>query len=141
MGKTLHASATQPNHLLRCINLLKWIGMCTSHLMILVLLPTFSLCLHGSTPPQKWHMSCALISTHEILGTSLQRCKHPSTWRNSSSFLFMRHWIISIFDGSPTCSARAWVVELDTFLQQHQISKDEAIKIAALHFEIGRAHV
>ena len=31
-------------------------------------------------------------------------------------------FIQSIFDGSPTCSARAWIEELDTFLQQHQIS-------------------
>ena len=43
-------------------------------------------------------------------------------------------FLLSIFYGSPTCSARAWVEELDTFLQQHQISEDEAIRIAALHF-------
>ena len=51
----------------------------------------------------------------------------------------MGRFFLSTFDGSPTCSARAWVEELDTFLQQHQISEDEAIKIAALHFE-GKAY-
>ena len=45
-------------------------------------------------------------------------------------------FLLSTFDGSPTCSARAWVKELDTFLQYHQISEDEAIKIAALHFRV-----
>ena len=42
-------------------------------------------------------------------------------------------FLLSIFDGSPTCSARAWIEELDTFLQQHQIPEDEAIRVAALH--------
>ena len=28
-------------------------------------------------------------------------------------------FLLSIFDGSPTCSARAWIEELDTFFQQH----------------------
>ena len=46
---------------------------------------------------------------------------------------------LSTFDGSPRCSVRAWVEELDTFLQHHQISEDEAIKIAALHFG-GKAY-
>ena len=43
------------------------------------------------------------------------------------------------FDGSPKCLARAWVKELDTYVQQHQVSEDEAIKVAALHFE-GKAY-
>ena len=51
----------------------------------------------------------------------------------------MDRFLLSTFDGSPTCSARAWVEELDTFLQQHQISEDEAIKVVALHFG-GKAY-
>ena len=43
-------------------------------------------------------------------------------------------FLLSTFDGSPTCSARAWVEELDSYLQQHQISKDKAIKVTTLHF-------
>ena len=46
----------------------------------------------------------------------------------------MDRFVLSIFDGSPTCSARAWVEELDTFLQRHRIPKNEAIRVAALHF-------
>ena len=46
----------------------------------------------------------------------------------------MDRFLLSNFDGSPTCFARAWVEELDNDLQQHQISEDEAIKVAALHF-------
>lgn len=48
-------------------------------------------------------------------------------------------FILSTFGGSPTCSTRAWVEELDTFLQQHQISKDEAMKVATLNFG-GKAY-
>ena len=51
----------------------------------------------------------------------------------------MDRFLLSTFDGSPTCSARAWVEELDTFLQQHQISEDEAIRLAVLHFG-GKAY-
>lgn len=51
----------------------------------------------------------------------------------------MGRFSLSTFDGSPTCSAKAWVEELHTYLQQHQISEDEAIKVVALHFE-GKAH-
>ena len=51
----------------------------------------------------------------------------------------MDRFLVSIFDGSPTCSARAWVEELDTFLQQHKISEDEAIRVAVLHFG-GKAY-
>ena len=43
-------------------------------------------------------------------------------------------FLLSNFDGSPTCSARNWVEELDTFLQQHQIFEDEAIRVEVLHF-------
>ena len=42
---------------------------------------------------------------------------------------------LSTFDGLPKCPARVWVEELDTYVQQHQVSKDEAIKVAVLHFE------
>ena len=48
-------------------------------------------------------------------------------------------FILSNFDGSPTCSAIAWVEELDTFLQHNQISKDEAIRVVALHLG-GKAY-
>ena len=48
-------------------------------------------------------------------------------------------FLLSTFDGSPTCSAKAWVEELDTFLQQHQISEDEAIRVVVLHFG-GKAY-
>ena len=48
-------------------------------------------------------------------------------------------FLLSIFDGSPTLSAKAWVKELDTFLQQHQIYEEEAIRVAALHFG-GKVH-
>ena len=51
-------------------------------------------------------------------------------------------WIYSLylpFDGSPTCSAKAWVVEMCTYLQQHQVFEEEAIRVAALHFE-GKAY-
>ena len=46
---------------------------------------------------------------------------------------------LSTFAGSPTCSARAWVKELDSYLQLHHISEDEAIRFVALHFR-GKAH-
>ena len=45
---------------------------------------------------------------------------------------------LSTFEGSPTCSTKVWVEELEAFLQQHKIPKDEAIKVAALHLR-GKA--
>ena len=48
-------------------------------------------------------------------------------------------FLLSIFDGSLTFSAKAWVEELDTFLQQHQIFEDESIKVETLHFG-GKAY-
>ena len=51
----------------------------------------------------------------------------------------MDKFSLSTFDGSPTCSTKAWVEELHTYLQQHQVSEDEAIRVAALHFE-GKAY-
>ena len=51
----------------------------------------------------------------------------------------MNIFTLSTFDGSPICSARAWVEELHTYLQHHQVSEDEAIRVAALHFE-GKAY-
>ena len=48
-------------------------------------------------------------------------------------------FLLSTFEGSPTCLARAWVKELDSYFQQHHISEDEAIKVAVLHFR-GKAH-
>ena len=43
-------------------------------------------------------------------------------------------FVLSTFEGSPTCSAKAWVEELKTMLQQHKVSKGDAIRFAALHF-------
>ena len=48
-------------------------------------------------------------------------------------------FLLSTFDGSPTCLAGSWVEELDTFLQHHQISEDEAIRVVALHLG-GKAY-
>ena len=48
-------------------------------------------------------------------------------------------FLLSTFEGSPTCSAKAWVEELDTFLQHHQIPEDEAIKVVVLHMR-GKAY-
>ena len=47
-------------------------------------------------------------------------------------------FLLSTFVGSPTCLARAWVKELDSYFQLHHISEDEAIRVAALHFR-GKA--
>ena len=47
-------------------------------------------------------------------------------------------FFLSTFDGSPKCTARAWVKELDTYLQLHQVSEMKAIRVAALHLE-GKA--
>ena len=48
-------------------------------------------------------------------------------------------FFLSIFNGSPLCPARAWVKELDTHVKQHQVSENEAIRVAVLHFE-GKAY-
>ena len=48
-------------------------------------------------------------------------------------------FFLSTFDGSPKCPARVWVKEMDTYVQQHQVSEKEAIKVIALHLE-GKAY-
>ena len=48
-------------------------------------------------------------------------------------------FFLSTFDGSPKYPTRAWVKELDTYVQQHQVSEKEATKVAALHLE-GKAY-
>ena len=48
-------------------------------------------------------------------------------------------FLLSTFSGSPTCSAGAWVKELDSCLQLHHIYGGEAIRVVALHFR-GKAH-
>ena len=58
-----------------------------------------------------------------------KRCKKHNVGR----------FFLSNFDGSPKRSARAWVEELDTYLQQHQVSEYEAIRVAVLHLE-GKAY-
>ena len=63
------------------------------------------------------------------------KCVFRSCLADSSHF-----WILqSTFDGSPKCPVRAWVEEIDNFVQQHQFSEIEAIKVAALYFE-GKAY-
>ena len=48
-------------------------------------------------------------------------------------------FFLSTFDGSPKCPARAWVKELDSYVQQHPVSEREVVKVAALHLE-GKAY-
>lgn len=54
------------------------------------------------------------------------RCKQQDVGR----------FFLSTFDGSPKCSVRAWVEELVTYLHQHQVSQEEAIRVASLHLEV-----
>ena len=42
-------------------------------------------------------------------------------------------FFLSTFDGSPKCLVRVWVEELNTYVQQHQVPENEAIKVAVLH--------
>ena len=46
---------------------------------------------------------------------------------------------LSTFEYSPKLLAKYWVEELNTFLQQHHILEDEAIKVAVLHLR-GKAY-
>ena len=46
---------------------------------------------------------------------------------------------LSTFDGSAKWPARAWVKDLDTYVQQNQVSEKEAIKVAVPHVE-GKAY-
>ena len=43
------------------------------------------------------------------------------------------------FDGSPMCTAKAWVRNLDTYFQLHQVSEVEVIKVVVMHLE-GKSH-
>ena len=43
------------------------------------------------------------------------------------------------FDGSPKSTTKAWVKKLDTYFQLHQVSKEEAIRVATLHLQ-GKAY-
>lgn len=51
----------------------------------------------------------------------------------------MIRFFLSNFDGSPRCPSRAWMEELDTYFQQHQVSEKEANKVGVLHLE-GKAY-
>ena len=51
----------------------------------------------------------------------------------------MGRFFLPKFDGSPSCSAKAWVEKLDIYFQLNKVLEAEAIKIVALHFE-GEAH-
>ena len=46
---------------------------------------------------------------------------------------------LPIFDGSPKRSAQSWVGQPDTYFQLHQVSEEEAMKVAALHLQ-GKAY-
>ena len=39
------------------------------------------------------------------------------------------------FDGSPESSTKSWVKKMDTYFQLHQVSEEEAIRVAALHLQ------
>ena len=47
----------------------------------------------------------------------------------------MGRFFLPKFDGSPSCSAKAWVEKLDIYFQLNKVPEAEAIKIAVLHFE------
>ena len=49
-------------------------------------------------------------------------------------------FLLSTFDGSSTCSARAWGMNLDAFFLLHPMVQREAIEIVALHLE-GEANI
>ena len=51
----------------------------------------------------------------------------------------MGRFFLPKFDGSSSYSAKAWVENMDIYFQLNKVPEDEAIKIAALHFE-GEAH-
>jgi hypothetical protein len=46
---------------------------------------------------------------------------------------------IPSFDGSPKCTAKAWVQKLDTYYKLNQMTETEAINFVTLHLE-GEAH-
>ena len=39
------------------------------------------------------------------------------------------------FDGSSKCTAKDWIEQLDSYLQLHQVSEKEVLRIAAVHLE------
>ena len=43
------------------------------------------------------------------------------------------------FDGSAKDSAKSWVKKLDTYFQLHQVSEEEALRVATLHLQ-GKAY-
>ena len=63
-----------------------------------------------------------------------EHCKAKVKSRKQSD-----RFTLSTFEGSPTCSAKEWLKEMDTFLQLHQIPEEEAIIIVALRLR-GKAY-
>ena len=117
-------------------------------------------CEHSATPPYlqcftrpmitKSEKEKGAVPKKETLGDYLQeyesQSKRFTDHLNFQGFFKIKEdkrprnhdegiFFLSTFDGSPKCSVRAWVEELDTYLQQHQVSEDEAIRVAALHLE------
>ena len=43
------------------------------------------------------------------------------------------------FDGSPKDSAKSWVKKLDTYMQLHQVTEEEALRVETLHLQ-GKSH-
>ena len=48
-------------------------------------------------------------------------------------------FFLPTFNGSPKSRAKAWVKKLDTYFQLHQVSEDEALRVAEFHLE-GKAY-
>ena len=66
-------------------------------------------------------------------------CKLKEARYNNHKISKRGRIFLSHFDGSAECTAKAWVEELDSYFQLHQVSKKEAIRVAALHLK-GMAH-
>ena len=57
--------------------------------------------------------------------------------RRPHSYGMMRGniFLLSTFDGSLTCAAKAWVMKLEAFFLLHPIVERKAVEIAVLHLE------
>ena len=53
--------------------------------------------------------------------------------------LNLGRFFLPTFDGSLKSSTKYWVRKLDTYFQLHLVSKEEAIRVAALHLQ-GKAY-
>ena len=64
----------------------------------------------------------------------IKEARSSSHKRSKRGRIFLSH-----FDGSTECTTKAWVEELDSYFQLHQVSEEEAIRGAVLHLK-GMAH-